>query len=237
MLLGAVASARVAVEESGGATGDYLGAEFEDVSSATHRFVADVAGYSGWQWAVVVAGYPGADHVTVSEVVLMPGPGALLAPEWLPWDQRLIPGDLSPGDLLASPVDDPRLVPGYTLSGDTGVDENAPEIGFGRRRVLSLWGRAEAAERWHDGEFGPESAMARATKRVCRDCGYLVALSGSLGRLFGVCANELSADGRVVDFGYGCGAHSDTPPAPLIGSPAYDPYDDGVVEVSVPQRP
>jgi hypothetical protein len=41
----------------------------------------------------------------------------------------------------------------------------------------------------------------------------------------------MSADGRVVDFGYGCGAHSDTPAPQLIGSPAYEPYDDGVVEV------
>ncbi len=237
MLLGAVESARTAVQECGGTVGDYLGADFEDASSATHRFTATVAGYSGWEWAVVVAGYPGAGHVTVSEVVLVPGPDALLAPPWLPWEERLVPGDLSPGDLLASPPDDPRLVPGYTLSGDPGVDESAPEIGLGRRRVLSLWGRVEAAERWHDGEFGPESAMARATKRHCRDCGYLVNLSGSLGRLFGVCANELAADGRVVDFGYGCGAHSDTPPAPLIGSPAYDPYDDGVVEVIAPPRP
>ena len=40
--------------------------------------------------------------------------------------------------------------------------------------------------------------MARATKRVCRECGFYVQLSGSLGTLFGVCCNEMSADGRVV---------------------------------------
>ena len=36
-------------------------------------------------------------------------------------------------------------------------------------------------------------------------------LSGSLGALFGVCANEWSPDdGRVVAFDHGCGAHSET---------------------------
>jgi hypothetical protein len=57
-------------------------------------------------------------------------------------------------------------------------------------------------------------------------------LAGALGLMFGVCCNAMSADGRVVDFGYGCGAHSDTPAPQLIGSPAYEPYDDGVLEVA-----
>lgn len=56
-------------------------------------------------------------------------------------------------------------------------------------------------------------------------------LAGALGLMFGVCCNAMAADGRVVDFGYGCGAHSDTPAPQLIGSPAYEPYDDGVLDV------
>ncbi|HVQ97399.1 MAG TPA: DUF3027 domain-containing protein, partial [Mycobacterium sp.] len=44
--------------------------------------------------------------------------------------------------------------------------------------------------------------------------------------------NEMSADGRVVDSEYGCGAHSDTPAPAGSGSPAYDPYDDGVLDVT-----
>ena len=49
--------------------------------------------------------------------------------------------------------------------------------------------------------------------------------------MFGVCANELSADGQVVDAEYGCGAHSDTPAPSGGGSPMYEPYDDGVLDV------
>jgi hypothetical protein len=233
ILMGAVDQARAAIIEfSGeGVVGDYLGASFDDPASVTHRFLASMSGYHGWQWAVVLATYPGADHTTVSEVVLVPGPDALLAPQWVPWNERVQPGDLSPGDLLAPPADDPRLVPGYLASGDPELDELAAEVGFGRKQVLSDWGRTEAAQRWQDGDFGPNAAMARATRRTCRGCGFFVPLSGSLGLVFGVCANELSADGRVVSAEYGCGAHSDTPPPEPIGSPAFEPFDDGVLDL------
>lgn len=233
VLKGAVDQARAAVEEFSGpdVVGDYLGVSYEDPNTATHRFLAHLTGYQGWQWAVVVATYPGSDHATISEVVLVPGPTALLAPEWVPWEERVRPGDLSPGDLLAPAKDDPRLVPGYTASGDPAIDEVAVELGLGRRWVMSAWGRAQAAERWHLGEYGPDSPMSRSTKRVCRDCGFFLPLAGSLGAMFGVCGNELSADGHVVDKHYGCGAHSDTPAPAGTGSPAYEPYDDGLLDV------
>ncbi len=236
VLMGAVDEARAAVIEFSGedTVGEYLGASFDDPTAATHRFLADMPGYRGWQWAVVVAAWPGADHATISEVVLVPGPTALLAPQWVPWHERVKPGDLSPGDLLAPPSDDPRLVPGFMASGDPQVDEVAVEVGFGRRQVLSPLGRTEAAQRWHDGEFGPASAMARSTRRVCRDCGFYLPLSGALGLMFGVCGNEFSADGHVVDAEYGCGAHSDTPQPPGSGSPLFDPYDDGVLDLTDP---
>jgi len=236
LLLGAVELARSAIVEFSGeeTVGEYLGAGFEDPTAATHRFLAELPGYRGWQWAVVVAASPGADHATISEVVLVPGPTALLAPKWVPWQDRIKPGDLGPGDLLAPAPDDPRLVPGYLATGDPAVDEVAAELGLGRKHLLSPYGRMEAAQRWHDGEYGPNSAMARATRRVCRDCGFYLPLAGSLGVMFGVCANEMSADGHVVDAEYGCGAHSDTPRPAGSGSPLYDPYDDGVLDLTEP---
>ena len=238
VLMGAVDQARTAiVEYSGDTVGEYLGATFDDSNAATHRFLANQSGYQGWQWAVVVAAHPGADHATISEVVLVPGPTALLAPTWVPWQDRLRPGDLGPGDLLAPPSEDPRLVPGFTATGDPELDEIAVELGLGRRHLLSDLGRVDAAQRWHDSDYGPGSAMARSTRRICRDCGFYLPLRGSLGLLFGVCANELSADGHVVDSEYGCGAHSDTPAPAGTGSPLYDPYDDGVLEVTEPPAP
>lgn len=238
VLTGAVEQARAAIaEHSGDTVGEYLGATFDDSTAATHRFLANLPGYQGWQWAVVVAAHPGADHATISEVVLVPGPTALLAPKWVPWQDRLRAGDLGPGDLLAAPSEDPRLVPGFSATGDPAIDDVAYELGLGRRRLLSELGRADAAQRWHDGDFGPGSAMARSTRRVCRDCGFYLPVSGVLGLMFGVCANELSADGHVVDAEYGCGAHSDTPAPQGTGSPLYDAYDDGVLDVVEPAEP
>jgi hypothetical protein len=234
LLMGAVEQARAALAEFSGAetVGEYLGATFEDPSSATHRFLANLTGYRGWQWAVVMAAYPGADHATISELVLVPGPTALLAPQWVPWQERVRPGDLGPGDLLAPPPDDRRLTPGFMATGDALIDDTAVELGLGRRQVLSPFGRAEAAQRWHDGDYGPGSAMARSTRRACRDCGFYLPLGGALGLMFGVCANELAADGHVVEANYGCGAHSDTPQPPGTGSPLYEPYDDGVLDLA-----
>jgi Protein of unknown function (DUF3027) len=231
LLGGAVDQARAAiVEHSGDTVGEYIGVSFDDANAATHRFLANLPGYCGWQWAVVVAAHPGADHATVSEVVLVPGPTALLAPRWTPWQERIRPGDLGPGDLLAPPRDDPRLVSGHMATGDPAIDDTAVELGLGRRQVLSEAGRADAAQRWHDGEYGPQSPMARSTRRVCRDCAFYLPLAGALGRMFGVCANEQSADGHVVDAEYGCGAHSDTSAPPGVGTPRYEPYDDGLLD-------
>jgi hypothetical protein len=84
------------------------------------------------------------------------------------------------------------------------------ELGLGRTRVLSLEGRHEAAQRWHDGAQGPSSPLALAAPATCDTCGFFVRLSGPLGRMFGVCTNaQANDDGRVVSVDHGCGAHSE----------------------------
>ncbi len=221
---------RALVELEPTGVGVHLGVSAEDESSATHHFEATLPGYRGWQWAVVVAAPSEADHATVSESALLPGPDALVAPDFIPWDQRIRPGDLAPGDLLAPPADDPRLVPGYLATGDPVVDDVALELGLGRSQVLSREGREEAADRWYS-EFGPDTDMARAAPSTCGLCGFYVPLAGSLRAAFGVCANAMGADGHVVHVDYGCGAHSDTALPTGSGSPRYEAYDDAAVEV------
>ena len=84
------------------------------------------------------------------------------------------------------------------------------EIGLGRVRVMSRFGRLESADRWQSGDFGPRSDMARSAPDHCGRCGFYLPLAGSLRAAFGVCGNEMSpADGRVVHVEYGCGAHSE----------------------------
>lgn len=55
---------------------------------ATVRFSTTQGGYPGWAWTVSVAVNPGMQPA-VLETELMPGDGALLAPEWVPWSDRL----------------------------------------------------------------------------------------------------------------------------------------------------
>jgi Protein of unknown function (DUF3027) len=221
----------------------------------THLFDCADPAYSGWRWAVTVVRAPRAKAVTVSETVLLPGSQALLAPDWVPWHDRVRPGDLGVGDLLPAEPDDERLVPLVVLEGDDAVtdwyadaepdgsadpddpdDPDAPaELPApGRSRVLSSVGREEASERWYSGEHGPSAPLAHAAPAQCVSCGFFVPLSGELGRLFGACANEYAPDdGRVVSADHGCGAHSEAMAAevasravaPVIDEFGYDLVD------------
>jgi hypothetical protein len=195
----------------------------------THAFAATLPGYTGWYWAVTLARAPRMKSATVDEVVLLPGADALLAPPWVPWQERLRPGDLSPGDLLPPVTDDPRLVPAYIDSSDPAVEDVAFELGLGRARVMSREGRIDAAERWYDGDGGPESSMARQAPAHCGTCGFLLPLAGSLRAGFGVCGNEMTAtDGRVVSVEFGCGAHSEAAVVvPSLAERTGEVYDDG----------
>ena len=199
-----------AVEVGGDSVGGYLGVHTDGDGVATHAFDASLPGYSGWFWAVTVARAPGATFATVDEVVLLPGASALLAPAWVPWQERLRPGDLSPGDLVPPDPDDERLVPAYLLSDDPAVEAVAFELGLGRARVMSREGRLATADRWLRGDAAPDSPMARQAPAHCGSCGFLLPLAGSLQAAFGVCGNDITeTDGRVVSVEFGCGAHSE----------------------------
>jgi hypothetical protein len=208
----------------------------------THLFECVQPGYVGWRWAVTVARAARSKMVTVSEAVLLPGPDALLAPEWVPWRDRLRPGDLGVGDLLPASPDDERLVPVVAGEGDDGLQDWSAADGLdppgqpeaAQVRVLSAIGRDETAERWYTGSHGPHTPLARSAPAQCASCGFLVRLAGPLGAVFGVCANAYAPeDGRVVSADHGCGAHSEAPggqgsePAmpPIIDELGYDLVD------------
>jgi len=257
----AVDLARAAAGEvaGAGAVGEHLGTAAEADRVVTHMFRCLVPAYSGWQWAVTVARASRAKNVTISESLLLPGPDAILAPPWVPWRERVRPGDLGVGDLLPAPVDDERLVPVAALEGDEGMTEpvtsgldsvppvladlaglggditRAPLESPGAARVLSAIGRDEAAIRWYTGEHGPRSPLAHAAPGPCQACGFFVRLGGPLGQVFGVCANSYAPDdGRVVSADHGCGAHSEALPMPA-GQPVRPVIDElGYDLVDVP---
>lgn len=197
-----------AIEDAGPASvGEYAGAVSDGDRIVTHLFECRDEAYRGWHWGVQVVRAARAKDVTVNDVYRLPGPEALMAPAWVPWAERVRPGDLGIGDLLPAAPDDERLALAIE-----DVDSDVPlmEWGLGRPRVLSFEGRVESAERWYDGDAGPDAPQARHAPAPCVSCGFFVPLTGALGLGFGACANEFSPDdGRVVAVDHGCGAHSE----------------------------
>jgi hypothetical protein len=239
--------ARAALTDVVGAdqVGQHLGLEAVGDRVVSHFFECLDPAYPGWHWAVTVTRASRAKAVTVDDSALLPGPDALMAPAWVPWLDRLQPGDLGVGDLLPAGEDDERLVPMVMLAGDDAVVDwyadgpaeapdpadarQAPTPVFpGRVRVLSPVGRDDTAERWYDGEHGPHAPVARAAPATCASCGFFVPLSGVLGQVFGGCANAYAPDdGRIVSGDHGCGAHSESTLAETQGqtiSPVVDEF-------------
>lgn len=175
------------------------------------RFASTHAGYVDWRWSCSMS----TDSDTINEVWMEPGPASLVAKPWVPWSARIQPGDLEPGDVVATDPDDYRLVPGYANVVEEELSEPLSptywEIGLGRQRALSSEGVADAVYRWREGEHGPRTQFARYADLPCSSCGWLLTIGGRLGQAFGVCANPISpSDGRVVTMDHGCGAHSET---------------------------
>src|SRR3954447_14936279 len=222
----AVEEARAAAEqEAAGLVGEHLGTDPGGEREVTHYFATLDPAYRGWRWAVNVVRAPRGREVGINEVVLLPGDGALLPPPWVPWSERLRPGDLGVGDLLPTEADDIRLAPTFFATDDEDAAAVAFEVGLGRARMLSFDGRVDAVERWYAGDRGPEAPIARAAPASCASCGFFMPLAGALRQAFGACANEYAPDdGQVVSVDHGCGAHSEaivvpatpTPPPPLI---------------------
>lgn len=211
------AARAVLVEEIDPAdVGEHLSAVTEAEHVTTHLFACTRRGYVGWHWSVTLVALPG-EATTVDEVVLIPGREAIIAPPWVPYRERIKPGDLSPGDLLPVADDDPRLALTYSF-GDDDLDADAKaqvrqvatELGLDRARTLSLEGLDVAAQRWYAGSAGPDAPLAQAAPDHCHSCGFLLRISGRLSSYFGVCANgDANDDGKVVSMNHGCGAHSE----------------------------
>lgn len=214
VLADAVDAARRALEQTVDPehVGDHLGVQAESDLLVSQIFASTAPGYAGWTWSVSLTRAPDSDDVTVNDVVSLPGDGAIVAPAWRPYRDRIEPGDLGPGDILPPEDDDVRLVPAWSAGDgeEQAVDlAFAREVGLGRERVLSVEGREAAAQRWYEGDQGPDVPLAKQAPGLCRTCGFMVSLAGPLSSTFGVCANGMANDdGRAVSLDHGCGAHS-----------------------------
>ena len=205
--------------------------EDSSVVITSYTFECTSPGYPGWYWEVSLVEVNGQVELSVSEVNLLPGSSALVPEQWKPWADRVEAGDLGVGDLLPISDDDERLTAGFASLGDLEelADDLAPlhpaqwELGLGREKVLSTVGLERAVDRWFEKLNGPRSAMAKSAPANCGSCGFLVAIGGSIGQVFGVCGNEFgAADGQVVATTFGCGAHSSVRAAQSAPIPVVD---------------
>ncbi|CAB5240286.1 unannotated protein [freshwater metagenome] len=193
--------------------GKDISVEFDEENRiATYLFEANLAGYKGWRWVVTIAKVDEDSEPTICDVVVLPGPDALLAPEWVPYRDRIQPGDVGVGDIVPSSLDDTRLVPGVaSLISDEDLDAmQVFELGLGRARVMSIEGRDQASKRWYESDRGPQAPIAQMAPKPCSSCAFFLPIAGSMRSAFGVCANAISPeDARVVSVDHGCGAHSE----------------------------
>jgi hypothetical protein len=103
--------------------GELLGVEEVEPGVVDLRFACRLGAYAGWHWTVSTSDLPDAE-VTVLEVELLPGDGALLAPPWVPWTERLAdwrrqhPDEEHPGEQADG------LEEGAELDDDSEVDED-----------------------------------------------------------------------------------------------------------------
>jgi hypothetical protein len=88
----------------------------------THLFESRLPGYIGWQWYAVLTRNSRSKVITVNELGLLPSEDSILAPEWVPWAERVRPEDARDED--SSPEED---APADSAPAENAGEEDAPE--------------------------------------------------------------------------------------------------------------
>lgn len=96
--------------------GAFVSEVTNDEGVSTILFASSMLGYPDWFWTVSVAQLPDEDP-TVLEAELMPGEGALIAPDWVPWADRL-------EDYKAAQA---AIAAGELAAGDPADDDEDPD--------------------------------------------------------------------------------------------------------------
>lgn len=69
--------------------GDFIEAIHDDAFVTSYLFESKLKGYQGWRWSVTLTQVDAKHAPTVSEIVLLSGPDSIVAPNWVPWSERL----------------------------------------------------------------------------------------------------------------------------------------------------
>jgi hypothetical protein len=131
VLAAAADVARTALEgiAPAGQIGKHLGARTEGDRLVTHLFESQLPGYQGWQWYAVLTRNSRSKIVTVDELGLLPSEDSVLAPEWIPWAERVRPEDEQEDEAAAA---DPVAEPVAQTAGEPGADDGyGADEGYG----------------------------------------------------------------------------------------------------------
>lgn len=151
-----------AVEASSrNAVGFFIESIEEDEGVVTYLFEGKLKGYIGWRWSVSVFQADEKSPATISEVLLVPGPESLVAPDWVPWSERLADYKALQAELEAQAALDAEEV------GDEADEvEDADDVDETEEAVdstLAMDGEGESAVSEPDSE---ESALANVEEGV-----------------------------------------------------------------------
>jgi hypothetical protein len=122
VLAAAVDTARTAIEGIAKASeiGEHLAARTEGDRVVTHLFESRLPGYLGWQWYAVLTRNSRSKVITVNELGLLPSEESILAPEWVPWAERVRPEDAQEQDSENAEESPEEGAAGESEAGDPG---------------------------------------------------------------------------------------------------------------------
>ncbi|MEO5920525.1 MAG: DUF3027 domain-containing protein [Pseudolysinimonas sp.] len=166
----AIARSALAEITPAGTFGDFIDETHEGEGVYTLLFAATMGGYPGWHWTVSVAVLPDSAP-TVLEAELLPGDGSLLAPEWVPWSDRLKAGeDLdalaeivgSDDDDLDDDLDDDDLDDDHGDDPTDGIDFESADLESG---LLAVGEDEQDEPEAETDDDGPEPPAAAPVKK------------------------------------------------------------------------
>lgn len=175
-LLAAVDLARAALLEITPADtiGEPVGHIVEGEHVVSLLFDCTMSGYPGWHWTVSLSRVDDDSEPSVLETELMPGGEALLAPEWVPWSDRLADyrtaQELAAAEAEASAIDALDALDAFDVESDVldaleddddfededGGDDELDGIDFGEAVVPS----GSAASELDPGQAGESEAQS-----------------------------------------------------------------------------
>ncbi len=122
-----------------GQVGGHVTSYPEGERLTTHRFEAFVPGYGNWHWFITLARVARSKEATICEVGLLPSETALLAPQWLPWSERVRPEDhqdaaepAAQDSAAAEPAAEPDAQDSASVEPGPGADAGSDEPGTDR---------------------------------------------------------------------------------------------------------